>query len=320
MRTLNLEETIKHQSHFLTMARAKGRSDNSLKCYRLDFEVFNKFLINQKENKVDNFNTFVIKEFEHFLEKKYSNINSIRRKLQTLRLFFDYLVEKDIYHENPIKKIASAPKSILPPVPTKYPDIFMIDNYLKATIENSSSKLEHLIALRNRTIFILIYECCLNVASISGVESDDLFLGPNPRIMIRPKKRDPYTIPIPAQYNTFLTSYLDHLKAYQNEKFQFKELLFYANSHTVLKGSLSPRGIENLCKNISNHLSIKMTPKSLRQSGILKWILNDTPEATLKEWLGVAPTYNFNIYKKYISDQKEDESNFKDHLDYKHLI
>ncbi len=319
MRMLNLEDTIKHQTHFLTLARTKGRSDNSLKCYRLDFEVFNKFLMDQKQNKVDHFNSFVIKEFEHFLEKKYSNINSIRRKLQTLRLFFDYLVEKEIYHENPIKKIASAPKSILPPAPTKYPEIFMIDNYLKATIDSSSSKLEHLIALRNRTVFILIYECCLNVASISGVESDDLFLGNNPRIMIRPKKRDPYTITIPPQYNSFLTNYLDHLKAYQNEKFQFKELLFYANSHTVLKGSLSPRGIENVFKNIAKHLSVSLTPKSLRQSGILKWMLANTPEATMKEWLGVAPTYNFNIYKKYIKNQKQEQNNIKDHLDYKNL-
>ena len=76
---------------------------------------------------------------EGFLEKKYSSINSRRRKLQTLRLFFDFLVENEAYPENPIKKIASAPKSLLPPAPTTYPEIFMAVDALKKQKESRIS-------------------------------------------------------------------------------------------------------------------------------------------------------------------------------------
>ncbi len=319
MRTINLKDTLTHQRNFLKTAAGKGRSANSLKCYRLDFEVFNSFLTTMENKEIQNFNKNLVDAFEHFLEKKYKSINSRRRKLQTLRLFFDYLVEKNVYHENPIKKIASAPKSILPPMPTLYPEVFMANDYLRTTALNAESKLEKIIALRNRVLFVLIYECCISVSALSVLEKDDLFLDAGPRILVRPKKRDPYTIPIPEHYKPLFSEYLDLLVSFQNEKFSFKELLFYANSHTILKGSLSPRGIENFFKHIDNHLKISITPKSLRQSGILKWIREGHSEGNLKEWLGVAPSYNFNLYKKYIKDQLESDSKTRDHLDYKSL-
>ena len=44
-------------------------------------------------------------------------------------------------------------------------------------------------------------------------------------------------------------------------------------------------------------LSIEVTPKSLRQSAILNWINKGLNDSTVKEWMGVAPSYSLKSYK-----------------------
>ena len=83
------------QQNFLHQYEQVGKSQNSLKCYRLDFECLNQFLLNPKFAQAQiNFDQVTLESFEQYLSNKYPNANSVRRKLQTLRLFFDYLVRE----------------------------------------------------------------------------------------------------------------------------------------------------------------------------------------------------------------------------------
>ncbi len=315
MQNLNTNEILPYQTQFLKVYEAKGKSANSLKCYRLDFECFNDFI---SEYKNLDFNDTVVREFEDFLEKKYASINSRRRKLQTLRLFFDFLVEKKAYPENPIKKIASAPKSLLPPSPTTYPEIFMAQEALKKQKEATTNDLQKLVILRNAVMFTLIYEAGLSVAPLAKLKKDNLYIGENEiRVIVTPKKRDPYSIPVPLEYKNLFEDYLELYEKVLNETGKdIDDLFFFANAYKIIRGSLSPRGIEDIFHKFSKDLTEQITPKSLRQSCIVKWLVEKQPEVTIKEWLGLAPSYSMALYKKYIEDQRNAEKP-EDQLDYK---
>ena len=49
-------------------------------------------------------------------------------------------------------------------------------------------------------------------------------------------------------------------------------------------------------------LSIEITPKSLRQSAILNWLNRGHNDSTVKEWMGVAPSYSLKNYRD-VKDQ-----------------
>ena len=125
-----------------------------------------------------------------------------------------------------------------------------------------------------------------------------------------PQKREPYTIPLPPITIQIFRSYKKALG-----KVSFKELFFNANYHRILSGGLSPRGFEMVFKDLKNELNIVLTPKSLRQSCILKWLASDVNETTVKEWLGVAPSYNTALYKKHLPKTPYNDAFLEDEWD-----
>jgi hypothetical protein len=48
-----------------------------------------------------------------------------------------------------------------------------------------------------------------------------------------------------------------------------------------------------------------MTAKSLRQSCIFKWLNQNINHASIKEWLGVTPSYSLELY---LEELKKDPS------------
>ena len=157
--TMHTSVFLDQQQAFLEHYRRLGKSDNSLKCYRLDFHCINEFLKEVKAldtQKID-FDQHLTKSFEQFLFKKYPNINSVRRKLQTIRLFFDYLVSSHHIAQNPIKQIQSSPKVLYPPTLHTIADISQVQLYLLYKIKHSASSKEVIQNFRNYILFIIIY-------------------------------------------------------------------------------------------------------------------------------------------------------------------
>jgi hypothetical protein len=58
-------------------------------------------------------------------------------------------------------------------------------------------------------------------------------------------------------------------------------------------------------------MKTKMTAKSLRQACIFKWLNMNIPHTTMKEWMGVTPSYSLDLY---LEELKKDPSGkvFKD--------
>ena len=142
---------------FHNKLKSQGKSDNTLKNYKTDMDCFKNYLVEQQgHDSVTSLGLSQVLEYGKYLEQKYSSNNSRRRRVQTLRIFFDFLVEMAIMSSNPVRKIPTSPKFVDIPRPTKFIDIKTLWHYLISP-NKTSGKLMNLIHERNQVIFLLIY-------------------------------------------------------------------------------------------------------------------------------------------------------------------
>lgn len=297
---LNLNDLT---NSFLKKIQENGKGVNTIKSYRTDLNSF--LLFNEGTDKrpdINRINLKLIESYSDHLSKNNYSDNSFRRKFQTLRIFLDYLVDNNIISSNPAKKFPSSPKFVDIPRPTPFPEIKLTWRHLiKEEEKLNQNKFEDLLALRNQVIFLLIFGAGLKVSNFVNLKKNHLIIdGKNPRVMISHKKKDPYTIPLPAASAHIFSNYLLKLeRAKKNFQLDFDDLLFNANPHKILSGGITPRGLERIMKELKNKLNISLiTPKSLRQACIYKWLHQNEEISLIKEWMGVAPSYDLKIYQK----------------------
>ena len=295
---------LKLQENFCASLGLAGKSFNTIKNYKTDLNIFNKFLISKGAKLTLNEVTDEqIKEYSRFLEMKYNSPNSIRRRVQALRLFFDYLIQNDIYDYNPIKKMVVRPKVVDKPNPPKFHIIKKIvgDIFEKAENSNGHTKLLH---LRNLVLIHLIYEAGLKVSDIENIKSEHIKKSKGfYRILIAPDKKEPYMVTMPESFSDLHVLYIQLLsERKEKDEVSFDDYLFNANPYRVLKGSLSSRGIEVIFKELSKKFKTTLTAKSLRQACIFRWLIENKPESRIKELMGVQPNYSLTPYKELIAE------------------
>ncbi len=301
------------QTEFLKLLGHQGKSFNTIKNYKADLKCFNAFLIDKQQGlKVRSFTPTQVQEYSLYLDAKYNSSNSVRRRVQALRLFFDFLLGQNLFPENPLKKMAVSPKVLDDPEPTPFSDVLKTYRLLKKRIADTEG-LAQLVNSRNLVIFHLIYGSGLKVSDLAKLSSASILKDQKTyRVLVEHPKRDPYSIPIPEAFNGdfqfYRAKFQEHLR---KEDLSIDELLFNANPYKILAGGLSPRGIELFFEDLRRGLKIDITAKSLRQSCIFKWLNMNVPHTTIKEWLGVTPGYSLELY---LEELKKDPSGkiFKD--------
>jgi site-specific recombinase XerD len=305
MEKLNL---LQLQSLFCEHLEKSGKSFNTIKNYKTDLNIFNQFLISRARKLVINEVTVdELNDYNLFLEKKYTSPNSIRRRVQALRLFFDFLIANGHYDENPVKKIIVKPKVVDLPKPPGFNIVKKLITHLENNIEISTGH-DKVLHMRNLILVHLIYGGALKVSDIERLqkahikEAKDII-----RILIAPTKRDPYTIAMPEEFSSHYMTYSTFLEERKSaNKIEFDHFLFNANPFKILKGGLSARGIEVIFKEFSNSIEFSITAKSLRQACIFKWLGQQKSEARIKEWMGVQPAYSLKPYKDLLESHPAD--------------
>lgn len=303
----NLQKLITHEENFLSELESRGKSFNTIKNYRTDLQCFNNFL---SENKLDNFNEFnftQVKEYQTYIEDKYPSPNSRRRRVQALRIFFDYLVINNLFPNNPIKKMVVSAKVVEKPHPVSFENIQKILTLYRSRYQEKEG-FEKFLILRNIFLIHLIYGAALKVSDIASMTMNHINLDKKGiyRVLVAHPKRDPYTITLPESFTGIFNFYKKELEVYK-DKFQmeFDEILFNGNPFKILSGGLSARGIEVIFHELSKDLELKVTARDLRQSAIFRWIQKGIPETTIKEWLGVTPHYSLKPFKDEIKAHEE---------------
>ena len=296
--------TTKIQEEFFSNLEGLGKSYNTIKNYRTDIRCFNNYLI-KKQNSLDitHFNYKKACEYGAYIRDRYNSTNSRRRRVQTLRLFFDFLMAKEMYRENPIRKLSPSPKSLNAPQPPSLLDIQKLWLHLLST-GNKEQKMDVIIKMRNQVIFVLIYTSGLKVSDLTQLKVNhiDNTLG-SPRVLVTPPKRDPYSVPIHQVFNEIFPLYQEAVeKGKEANGLEFDELFFNANPFKMISKGLSARGLEVIFEGFRKTLHIQMTPKSLRQAAIFNWMRKDHSQGLIKEWLGIAPSYSLKLYEEHLKD------------------
>lgn len=301
------------QQEFLKLLEKQGKSFNTVKNYKADLQCFNAFLIDKQQHlKMKTFTATQVQEYSQFLDQKYDSPNSVRRRVQALRLFFDHLVSSSLFDENPLKKMAVSPKVLDNPDPTPFPEVLKAYHLLKKRVKESEGLMQ-LVHSRNVIIFHLIYGAGLKVSDMAKLHFASILNDKKGfRVMVEHPKRDPYSIPLPAVFHADFQFYKSLYQQFQKkEELEIDELLFNANPYRILAGGLSPRGTELFFEELRKNIRSDMTAKSLRQSCIFKWLNYNINHATIKEWLGVTPSYSLELY---LEELKKDPAGkvFKD--------
>jgi site-specific recombinase XerD len=291
------------QQEFYANLRQQGKSINTLKNYKTDLDCFNYYLLSEyKDASVNNFDQTLVSHYGQFLEKKYSSDNSRRRRVQALRIFFDFLLGKGLVESNPVRKLPTSPKFLDIPRPTPFIDVKTLWTFLVQESQNKD-KIQELLSKRNQIIFLLIFGSGLKVSDLSSLQVSDIIPGTDTepaRVRIHHPKRDSYTVPLPKVFERVYADYqliLEEMK--RKSQISFDNLLFYANPYRIISGGLSSRGIEIIFEDYRHQLLITLTPKSLRQSCIFKWIQQEKNVSLIKEWLGLAPSYDLKLYLEH---------------------
>jgi site-specific recombinase XerD len=283
---------------FIQDLKTKSRSINTLKNYQTDLDCFKEYLM-QKTGKTEfgHFGLSEILEYGKYLQQKYSSDNSRRRRVQTLRNFFDFLVAQNLFGENPVRKIPVSPKFVDIPRPAHLIDLKTLWAHLLEQYHQDN--LVGLTAKRNLVLFTLIYNTGLKVSDLAKLKREQILMGEQPRILVTPPRRDPYTIPLPSAFSAIYPTYLKELEEWQvKSRLNFEELFFNANPYHILSGGLSSRGMELIFQDWRKKLMIKVTPKSMRQAGIYLWIHEGLNDLIIKERLGLAPSYSMKPYRE----------------------
>jgi len=291
------------EQEFYANLRAQGKSQNTLKNYKTDLDCFNYYLNSEYASvEVKNFDQALVTNYGQYLEKKYSSDNSRRRRVQALRIFFDFLLSKGLVSGNPVRKLPTSPKFLDIPRPTPFIDVKTLWTYLVEE-SHSQDKIQELLSKRNQILFLLIFGAGLKVSDLSELSVNDITISTNgeePRVLIHHPKRDAYTVALPRIFEKVYADYLvilEEMKA--KSQITFDNLLFYANPYRIISGGLSARGIEIIFEDYRNKLMITLTPKSLRQACIFKWIQQQKNVSLIKEWLGLAPSYDLKLYLEH---------------------
>jgi integrase/recombinase XerC len=296
-------ELFELQQEFYRNLRTGGKSQNTLKNYKTDLDCFNFYLNTEYASvEVKNFDQALVTNYGKYLENKYSSDNSRRRRVQALRIFFDFLLGKSLVSSNPVRKLPTSPKFLDIPRPTPFIDVKTLWTYMVEE-SHSQDKIQELLSKRNQILFLLIFGAGLKVSDLSDLKTADItFIGDEARVLIRHPKRDAYTVTLPAIFKKVFADYQAILEEMKNKsQISFENLLFYANPYRIISGGLSPRGIEIIFEDYRNKLMITLTPKSLRQACIFKWIQQEKSVSLMKEWLGLAPSYDLKLYLEHAS-------------------
>ncbi|MDV3198351.1 MAG: tyrosine-type recombinase/integrase [Vigna little leaf phytoplasma] len=259
--------------------------------YLKDLKEFENFFL---ENKIE----FTLEQLtqakhaRHFVtflsRKKLKNI-SIKRKISTLRTFYNFLIERYQLPHNIFKLIKL--KKIIPKLPQ------IISQTDLQTIFNSID-LNRPLGYRNYLILDLLYSCGLRVSELINLRIKDIFLQ-NSKILISGKGQKQRYLPLPSNL-------LQKLKIYLR-KFRLDKTSIIKTDHLFLNYQNKPlttKGIRYILNKLSSQTNknIKIYPHMIRHAFATILLNNGADLRVVQELLGHANLKTTQIYT-YVSNK-----------------
>lgn len=268
----------------------------TIKNYIYDVKEFQNFLFqkNMIFNFIDLSEINEARYFVSYLSNKHLSNTSILRKISSLRLFYNFLIERYNFKHNIFKLIKLKKKSRK--LPQILPESF-IQNLLDV-IDTSN-----IFGYRNYIILDLLYSCGLRVSELVNLKINNIYFM-NHQILIYGKGKKERFIPL----HIVLSNMLKHYLTYIRDKFLNKNTKSNRDKHDFLlinyKGDpLTEKGIRFILNQLSSKVNsnISLYPHVFRHAFATVLLNNGADLRVVQELLGHANLKTTQIYT-HVSD------------------
>lgn len=262
----------------------KNYSNNTVKAYESDLLSFQKFLNNKDISRVSSED---IQKYMHSFGDKTDK--TLARALTTLRMFYDFLIRRNIIKESPMDGIAS------PKIGKYLPDVLSIDEVDRLLDIKPKNNFE----FRNKCILELLYSTGLRISELVSLKFENINLDDS-LIKVMGKGSKERIVPLNDITTDYLKEYIEKIRPEMLKKVQ-TDYIFLNNHGKVLTRQavfkmIKKRALEaNIKKNISPH--------TLRHSFATHMLSNGADIRFIQELLGHSDIATTEIYT-HIANEK----------------
>lgn len=245
-------EFIKHCKH------EKLLSDKTIKAYKIDFNQFSEYLDSENITQISQVSKNHIRSFVRSISESYKS-KTIKRKLATIKSFFNFLEDEDIILANPASKVKTTMKEqfTLPKTLTLTEIQVILESVYK--VYASFNKKDTYLAktsLQNVIIIELLFLTGMRISELTNLRVEDINLD-SQVVLINGKNA--------KQRILYLSSpdVIELLKKHlrQNKK-ESKDFIFTNR----FKNRLSEQSVRNMLKDHSKTLNKNVTPHMFRHT------------------------------------------------------
>ena len=174
----------------------KNYSNNTVKAYESDLLSFQKFLNNKDISRVSSED---IQKYMHSFGDKTDK--TLARALTTLRMFYDFLIRRNIIKESPMDGIAS------PKIGKYLPDVLSIDEVDRLLDIKPKNNFE----FRNKCILELLYSTGLRISELVSLKFENINLD-NSLIRVMGKGSKERIVPLGDYAVNIMNDYMNNYR------------------------------------------------------------------------------------------------------------
>ena len=267
----------------------KNYSEKTIDSYKYDLEKFFNFLLNEGVL-MDDVDSIVIRNF--LTEELNAGVSkrSCKRRLSTLKKFYEYLVDREIVKDNPFILIDT------PKTDKKYPRT-LYEDQIQEIFENNKKRTDEL-AIRDDAILSLLYYCGLRASELCSlsVQSVDL---KNRIVRVLGKGNKERLVPFTVECRDSVKKYIETLRKTQLNKRTGIDL---SETPTLFLndkgGNLTTRGLEYILDRIEEKTGtfVGLHPHILRHSFATHLLENGADLRVIQELLGHSSINATQVY------------------------
>jgi integrase/recombinase XerD len=261
----------------------RGLSPNTRKAYADDLKRFVLFLDRKRIRSFNDVRRKTILDYLMSEKERGMSVNSISRRLVSVKIFFAYLQYESLLAEN-VAEVMDSPKlwKVLPSVLS----LKEVDKML--SVPKGKSR----IALRDKAILELLYATGMRVSELVDLKLDDLHFDSG-YLRCMGKGSKVRVVPFGGEAAKHLRRYLaDSRPEFVNENDDSSLFLTYRRK------KFSRKGIWKLIKDCARKAGIKknVSPHTLRHSFASHMLANGAPLRVIQELLGHSDIATTQVY------------------------
>jgi len=284
----------------------KGLRPASIRSYRDTFRLFLQFVSSEARRKITRLSlqdlTFGrVKEFLQYLERDRKNhIRTRNQRLAALHTFFEYISARVPEMLSVSQQIAAIPMKRVGPPETSFLERDEISSLL------AQLPSEGRYALRERALFMFLYNTGARVQEVADLHVEDLELDASPRVRLHGKGDKWRTCPLWQQTTDLLRTLIAHT-AIKNGS---ANAVFVSRNGKPLTRfgiyKIVRRHTDSLCRDSKATKRRHISPHVFRHTAAMHLLESGVEVNVIRNWLGHVSLETTNRYAEITTRMKED--------------